>query len=138
MISDTIRDFEKYSANKHVDFSGLRNILPRGIMPSDIDCCIDNDGKILLIEFKGDSPNWFNMRVGQRRMYESLVSAGNGNITAVCCHHKQPDEGRYIDAAKDVIAYQVMSLTPDNFLITSEIHDGSSWIGFLQDFKNKR
>ena len=73
---------------------------PRNISLSDIDVALgcwrqpfalDNNGHILLMEFSTTFWKWESLHVGQSRLYENLVKAGNGKIHAVLCFiHKVP------------------------------------------------
>lgn len=118
---EMIRDEYRYIQGKLLCSDPKKWNLPRKIIPSDIDIAwdsdggatpinfmLDNNGKVLLAEFKGDYGNWSNVAWGQRQGYANLVRAGRGNIFAACCCHVTKEPGEYICTADDVKCFQIM------------------------------
>jgi hypothetical protein len=85
-----IRHETAYAQGKMVDHQGWVGALPRKISPSDIDMALDNDGWVLLIELAANGTTLLELPTGQRRLFESLVRAGRGNILAALWHHDTP------------------------------------------------
>jgi hypothetical protein len=131
MATGEIFSKEAYARGKLVESSGWSGKLPRGGTPSDIDLVFDNWGHILLVELNSRSALWSSCSIGQRRLYESLVLAGNGWTWAVCCHWKQPDDTKYISSYDDVLAFQLMTLKRRSIVYHDVIEGASEWQRFV-------
>ncbi len=124
---------EQYRAAKMLDHRGWNLILPRGITPSDVDAVVELGGKILMMEYKFGSPYWEDVPTGQRIMYKTFVQLGKGDIVAVACRHRQPDEKQLIDSIKDVLSFQPMVWTPDGIDILCW-QPGEEWPNFIKTY----
>lgn len=122
-----------YAQGKMLDHSAWFGKLPRGITPSDVDFCFDNAGNKLLCELSSKHNAWKSLDVGQRRLYESFVSAED--TTAVLLKHSVPKE-RQINTIQDIDEFQVMFCSNHKQFV-SEIFNGDRWFGFvLKWFEN--
>lgn len=129
-----IYSLEAYARGKLLDHSGWCEVLPRGITPSDIDFVMDNNGRVLLGELNSRSCEWSLLPFGQRKVYESLVGAGAGNIVAVCCQHAIPSEGEKINTVTDVLRFQWLYLNREGYVVPSRVCDGSLWVRFVYNW----
>ncbi len=103
-----------YARGKMLNHSNLSQGLPRGMSPSDIDAVIDNNGKLLFMEYSSQFSCWADLKPGQRKLYEHIVEAGKGMQMAILVHHAIPPEGVQIDTLKDALEFQIMTYLPEN------------------------
>ena len=115
---------EAYAQGKMLESRSWYGLLPRKITPSDIDMVIDNNGRILFVEFDSNTAAWDGITRGQRRLYENIVLNGSGKHFAACCRHNVKD--RRIDTLHDVLEFQLMYMRGDSLNVSS-IYDGSKW-----------
>lgn len=130
-----INNVQGYLRSKLLDNSAWLRVLPRGMIPGDMDFVIDNDGNLLFAEIKEGNEwevaNWDHVGYGQRRVYESIVRAGRGRQTAVLCLVERPPQGTMIDTLKDVFSFQVMTYQ-DGEPVVQPARPGPEWLAFVQ------
>jgi hypothetical protein len=123
-VRGEIHSPEAYARGKMLDHSGWA-FLPRNITPSDLDMVmaeeagadfhmvpmvIDNDcrGRILLVELSSYTADWEKIPAGQFLLYQNLVKAGRGVITAALAAFVTPNPGQQIDTLKDICSFSVL------------------------------
>lgn len=119
-----------YLRSKLLDHSDWAAMLPRRITPSDIDFVFDDDGRILLSELSSSISTWSGIKAGQRRLYESMVKAGKGDIYAVLAHHADVET---INTTKHIRSFQVMYLDNGHITFTG-VRPGNEWVPFVMAF----
>jgi hypothetical protein len=97
--------------------------------------CIDNNGRLLLIEYSSTFCCWEGLCRGQRQLYRSLVQAGRGRIVAALARHS--DDVEVIDGT-DVIAFQALSWDDEaGAAVCGPVRPGPEWVGFVEGLFTK-
>lgn len=140
---------EAYARGKMLESDDWHGLLPRNITPSDIDAVVtdsafpfgenlmivDNDKKILLMEFSTHTCLWSELKYGQRLAYANLVRVGKGAIMGVCAL-VSPEYGKAINTVKDIVSFQVMQLDKNRNILYRPVivNESGEWIKFVQSF----
>lgn len=130
---------QAYAQGKMLDHSGWD--LPRGSL-SDMDAIVtqhgiiqnstfmDNNGRMLFIEFSSKHKHWAYLDEGQRRGYASIVRIGKGQVFAALAYHQVPIN-KQIKSAVDVISYQLM-YWDGHRIQYGDIRDGEDWTATMK------
>lgn len=130
-----------FAQGKMLNHGSWLRILPRGIMPSDLDGVIfdgfnffDDGGHILFMEFSSRTSEWDGLESrGQRMGYEAIIRACNGKAKAVVAMHLTPREEQ-IDTKENVIEFQPMVFL-DGKVRYGKVFDATYWVEFVKNFR---
>lgn len=95
---------------------------------------LDNNGFLLMVELKANSPAWSDMSYGQRLTYINFVANGKGRQIAVCAQHNKVDR---INTLTDITRFQVMYWN-GSAVDYLPVRDGSLWPQFIKWFFERR
>lgn len=118
---------EAYALGKMLDHSDW--MLPRGSLPSDIDICFDNNGRIIFCELSSSASEWSDISGGQRWLYESAIR-NTRHCAVIARHNVQLADGRQINSKNDIASFQIMF--HDGVFLFSAAIDGKWWCWFVE------
>jgi hypothetical protein len=127
--------FNKRLFDQRVSFAGWAARLPRGIMPTDIDWAVDDNGRFIFAEYKSNACTWSKVPVAQRLFFTRLVALGKGQIVAAVVQH-HPAEGDDIDSVV-VEAFSLLRQTPMG-VQPSKVYDGRLWAPYVTRWFGQR
>lgn len=138
--NSVIRSIPALIRSKALDHSGWKDELPRGILPSDVDAAIDDNGRILQWEISTRTARWDELSVGQRKLQQNYVAAAKGLIVSALVHvEKKGKTGDWktlddllplINTHDDVLGYSVMQWENGRTKERGPF-PGESWVAFV-------
>jgi hypothetical protein len=130
-----IRNEDAFAQGKMHDSSGWYGILPRKIMPSDIDLVFDNNGRCVFLEMTKNTScwgQWKAMNCGQYRLFSTLIRQGEGKHVYVLWFHNTPVE-QCVDTRMGCLSFSVM-FWGGGTLREIEFFLGDGWPRFVDDW----
>lgn len=128
-----IRQMDVYLQSKLLDHSPWDGRLPRKITPSDIDIVFDNAGSLLFCELKlvapGDSGSFWNLEVGQQRLFQSLLE-GTTHQLAILYHSTPPSI--QIDTRNGINAFRIV--TWEGVPREQDVRPGKDWPDYVESW----
>lgn len=120
---------EAFAQSKMIESREWKGQLPRGIVPSDIDIVFDSQlGRLIFCEFSRDCCSWQDLKVGQRKLYESVIFKSKS--VAALCSHNVPIKDKIQSSRCD--QFSLMAWEHGIGFLVSGPWSGDSWMRFVK------